>query len=107
MLDIAGLRAERSEIIVELSSEERNRARLFSEEHDIAGSSPVIGLNTGAGRRWQLKKWTRKGYLELIGRLHEELGARVLLFGSGSERERNLWLAEESSYPVIDTGPAA
>jgi heptosyltransferase-2 len=92
------------EIIVNLTDEEKEFARFFAEKHGIAGSSPVIGLNTGAGGRWHLKKWTREGYLELIGKLHEELAAKVLLFGGEEEKERNQWLREKSRYPVIDTG---
>ena len=92
------------EIIVNLTDEEKEFARAFSKENGIDGSSPVIGLNTGAGGRWRFKKWTQDGYLELIGRLHEELAAKVLLFGGEEEKERNWWLREKSRYPVIDTG---
>ncbi len=92
------------EIIVNLTDEEKEFARAFSKENGIGGSSPVIGLNTGAGGRWRFKKWTLDGYLELIGRLHEELAAKVLLFGGEEEEERNRRLREKSRYPVIDTG---
>lgn len=104
MLEIAGISTRNYDIIVSLSSEEKQFGKLFAKKHKIGGSSPVLGLNTGAGGRWPLKKWTREGYLELIKRLHEELGARVLLFGGEAEKERNKWLAEKSSSPVIDTG---
>jgi heptosyltransferase-2 len=104
ILEIAGISTKNYEIIVNLTDEEKEFARDFSKEKGIDGSSPIIGLNTGAGSRWQLKKWTLDGYLELIKRLHEELSARVLLFGAGEEKERNQWLKENSPYPVIDTG---
>ena len=96
--------AENYEIIVNLTDEEKRKAESFSKEKGIDGSSPIIGLNTGAGGRWQFKKWTLDGYLELIKRLHEELGAKVLLFGAEGERERNQWLKGKSPCPVIDTG---
>ncbi len=98
------LSAEKYEIIVNLTDEEKRKAESFSKEKGIDGSSPIIGLNTGAGGRWQFKKWTLDGYLELIKRLHEELGAKVLLFGAEGERERNQWLKGKSPCPVIDTG---
>lgn len=91
------------EIIVRLSEEEKEFARLFSEEGGVPGSSPVVGLNTGSGSRWLLKKWRRDGFLELIKKLHEK-GAKVLLFGGEEEKERNLWLKKNSPFPVIDTG---
>ena len=96
--------AEKNEIIVNLTDEEKKKAKVFSKEKGIDGFSPIIWLNTGAGSRWQFKKWTLDGYLGLIKRLHEELGARILLFGAEGESERNQRLKENASYPVIDTG---
>ncbi len=96
---------ENYEIIVRLREEEKEFARLFAEKHGIAGSLPVVGLNTGSGSRWRLKKWRRDGFLELIKRLHEE-GAKVLLFGGEAEKERNLWLKENLPFSVTDTGSA-
>lgn len=91
------------EIIVNLSDEEKEFARLFAGKYSITGSSPVIGLNTGSGSRWPLKKWRRDGFLELIRKLCEER-AKVLLFGGEEEKKRNLWLKKNSPFPVIDTG---
>ncbi len=104
ILEMAGISTKNYEIIVNLTDEEKEFARAFSKEKGIDGSSPIIGLNTGAGGRWLLKKWTLDGYLELIEKIHEELSAKILLFGAEEERERNRWLKEKSPYPVIDTG---
>lgn len=51
---------------------------------------PVLGVNTGGGMRWQYKKWTRAGYIELIRRF---AAARphvpILLLGGPEETEFN------------------
>ena len=105
IFEIVGISTKDHEIIVNLTDEEKKFAKVFSKENGMDNcSSPVIGLNTGAGGRWLLKKWTREGYLELIRKLHEKIGARILLFGAGGEKERNQWLVEKSTCSVIDTG---
>ena len=37
-------------------------ARAFFAEHDLVGGGPVIGLNTGAGGRWESKKLPRTAW---------------------------------------------
>ena len=64
----------------------------------------MIGLNTGAGGRWQNKKWTREGYVSLIRLIKKELkGCKILLYGGIEEIERNRYLMK-SEDGLIDTG---
>jgi ADP-heptose:LPS heptosyltransferase len=72
-----------------------------------AGARPgdlKIGLNTGAGDVFAIKKWTEDGYIGLADRLSKELGAKVLLLGGPGEVERNLRITAATKYPVINTG---
>ncbi|MBL8695921.1 MAG: glycosyltransferase family 9 protein [Planctomycetes bacterium] len=52
----------------------------------------VIGLNTGAGGRWPLKRWTEEGFLATARRFAAD-GCAVLLLGGPEEVERNQRLA--------------
>jgi heptosyltransferase-2 len=54
---------------------------------------PVIGMNTGAGGRWEFKKWGEDQTAELAVRLHRTVGAGVLLLGGASELSRNQRIA--------------
>jgi len=63
-----------------------------------------IGLNTGAGDVFATKKWTEEGYARLADRFAVELGAKVLLLGGPSERERNDRIAVAARHSPCDTG---
>ncbi len=101
--DIARLSYERSEIMVILSEPEKRMTAGFRSRHKLERFPLLVGLNTGAGGRWQFKKWTLDGYRELIRRLISDLKCGVLLYGGPEEVERNHELAAISP-DVIDTG---
>jgi heptosyltransferase-2 len=50
----------------------------------------VLGICTGAGSRWQFKKWQRKGFEELIRLLRSRLpDVEIILLGGPDEDETN------------------
>lgn len=57
-------------------------------ELGIREGQAVVGMNTGAGGRWPLKRWTEEGFCE-IARRFAGAGAAVLLLGGPEEVERN------------------
>ncbi len=65
---------------------------------------PVIGLNTGAGGRWEYKAWTvpnQKRFLELAC----DAGFTVVLLGGPEEAERHVDLLQSAQdRPVFDAG---
>ncbi len=64
--------------------------------------TPVIGLHTGAGRRWQLKKWRTDSFAELAGVLAGE-GNTVVLLGGNLEAKTNREIKRKVNAPnVID-----
>ncbi len=101
--EISGLPYERDEIQLKLSQDEIFFAQKFSDDHALSKYKKLVGLNTGASGRWQLKQWRYDGYSELIRKLLAIEGTGVLLFGGPEEEERNRGL--KNDYPdVIDTG---
>ena len=71
-------------------------ARLVAALGDQAGSDlkarahpPLVVLNTGAGARWKYKSWGQEQSAELAARLHDRLGAVVLIAGGPQETDRN------------------
>jgi len=65
---------------------------------------PVVGMNTGGGTRWPLKRWTTEGFIQLGKKLTRQLGAQVLLFGGHSELEINETISSRLGKRVIDAG---
>lgn len=104
MLEIIGASGAQHRYVLELSAEERARGRMHLEQLGVDFSRPVIGLNTGAGHRWQLKQWREEGYLELVERLAKRHSAQFVLLGGPEEHERHKRLKSRSRVPLIDSG---
>lgn len=104
MLEILDLPRDDHHYVLELTAAERAWARQHLERLGIEPDRPVVGLNLGAGGRWQLKRWRLEGFTELCEQLHARSGVQLLLLGGKAERERNAQLMEASAVPVLDAG---
>lgn len=102
--EICELEFKKDEIVLVLNEEEKKFAKDFSLQHNLKKYKTIIGLNTGAGSRWQYKQWGLQQFVQLIQKIEEDLmGAGILLYGGEEEKERNSYLANQ--FPsVIDTG---
>jgi heptosyltransferase-2 len=104
ILEICGLKPEKYDIIFRLSKEEieyiNQRFVTIKDNNDAL----IIGLNTGAGTRWQLKAWTLQGYCRLIKLIQERINkCKILLLGGPEEIDRNRYILQRCN-DVIDTG---
>jgi heptosyltransferase-2 len=82
---------EMGEPELELPAAARRFAADFAARHELAAHGPVIGLNTGAGGRWESKKLSEERTVELAARLAAKVGrATFLLCGGPEETERNV-----------------
>jgi len=84
MSKIAGLKKSDYEIYVPLLKDSLKKADAFARRYRIRDKGKIIGLNPGAGSRWQYKKWTTGGYIKLARRL-VATGYKVLLYGGQDE----------------------
>jgi heptosyltransferase-2 len=66
-------------------------AEVFATRHALHANGPLIGLNTGAGGRWESKKLSEERTVALALAISEARGGRVsfLLCGGPEEGERN------------------
>jgi heptosyltransferase-2 len=103
MLEIVGLHGAPHRYVFELTDNERTRGRMHLQRRGVDFARPVIGLNTGAGHRWQLKQWREEGYLELIERLARRHSAQFVLLGGPEEHERHQRLIAGTRVPLIDS----
>jgi len=75
-----------------LSDELRHRASALLADSPLAGADgPLVGLNTGAGGRWESKRLPIERTVELVLDLDRRLAGQVrfLLLGGPEEEERN------------------
>lgn len=104
MREIVELPPPDGEIVLNLLPRELRLADRFADQVGLDRVGVVIGFNTGGGRRWKHKKWTRPATLELARLCANRLNARLLLYGGPEEEERNAWLLERGGDLFIDTG---
>ncbi len=101
--EIAGLNYNKGEIIIKLTDDELAFKNHFYETHNLKKYKTIVGLNTGASKRWQLKQWRFEGFKELISRLQKNKDVGILLFGGEDEVDRNNELL--NLFPsLINTG---
>lgn len=90
----------KNKIILNLDNSNIEFANSFKKKNNIKGL--VIGLNTSAGRRWQLKKLDTEKTIKLANLLQKKFNAKVILFGGPEEAERNKEIKAKAN--VIDAG---
>ena len=101
---LSDLRFERVPPILSLTEDEYRFAEMFRRENRIQRNRPVVGVNTGGGTRWLLKRWTVEGFTKLIEKLSREMGVQILLLGGPTEVEINRVISGQFSRQVVDTG---
>lgn len=105
MYRILGLKYEKQEPQLHLSRKELDFGKKFAKRHDIKKTDIVIGINTGAGGRWEDKKLSIEKTTELIDRLNNQISnAKILLFGGPEEAERNKEIKKLVKTDIIDAG---
>ncbi len=101
---LSDLSYERRVPMLFLGEEEVKFGEKVLLEKGFTKENPVVGINTGGGTRWPLKRWTTDGFIQLGKRLTNRLGAQVLLFGGPTEVEINRKISFELGKRAIDTG---
>jgi heptosyltransferase-2 len=103
MAQIVSLPKDNYEIIVPLKKEVQEKALKFLRDNSISQNQKILGINPGAGKRWNLKKWTTEGFIE-TAKYFSKKGYIVLLLG-GKEDEKEIDAILKINIPnVISTG---
>ncbi|MDR2427363.1 MAG: glycosyltransferase family 9 protein, partial [Endomicrobium sp.] len=103
MSKIAELPKDNCEIIVPLQKNSIEKAEKFLKDNNINHNKKIIGINPGAGKRWKLKKWTSKGFIE-TAKYFSQKGYFVLLLGSAQDKSEIDLILKENMPNVISTG---
>jgi ADP-heptose:LPS heptosyltransferase len=86
-----------------LTDDDRRKARAFFARRRRSGR-PAVGLNTGAGSRFETKQWPPAYFRRLIRLLTTKLQADVFLLGGEKERAMNRSMMRGAAKNVFNTG---
>ena len=104
LVEALGLEYENNEYLFSFSKEEEKKKSSMRESLGIKSEVPVIGLNTGCSGVIPYKKFSVKGWLDLIKVLkHKFPQAQLVLLGGPEDTERNLEIQDSSEIPLIAT----
>ena len=102
---ILGLDYKKQEPMLALNEKEINFGKKFAGKNGIRKDDFVIGINTGAGGRWEDKKLSVEKTAELIEKLNLEMNrCKIILFGGPEEKERNEKIKNLVKTKIIDAG---
>lgn len=105
MHKILGLKYRKQEPILILTKEEKNFGLDFAKKNKITKDDLVVGMNAGAGGRWQDKKLSVGQTAELIDQIKQALPkSKIILFGGPEERKRNREITKLAKSKIIDAG---
>jgi heptosyltransferase-2 len=90
--------------VFQLGGEHKEEATRFFREKAIDETRTAVGLNTGAGVKFETKQWPPEKYLKLIDYLSEGLQANIFLLGGKRETELNQYLEDRAKASVFNTG---
>ncbi len=95
---------KRDPYVFQIEEHHRKRAKDFFKKHNIPEDTLAIGLNTGAGVKFETKQWPIENYLKLIDYLSESGEANIFLLGGKRETELNQSIEKNSKQNVYNTG---
>ncbi|HOJ58693.1 MAG TPA: glycosyltransferase family 9 protein [bacterium] len=102
MRRILGAPERNHPILVPLLPELQPQAEEFLDHHGLRGSRPRIGFNVGAGDRWQHKKWTVEGFVQLGEYIYRDLRVRPIILYGPADFERAQEVMGAMTVPFID-----
>ncbi len=95
---------KRDPYVFQIGDHHNKRARDFFNKHKIQDDTLAIGLNTGAGVKFETKQWPVEKYLKLIDFLCKNFEANIFLLGGKRETELNRIIETNSKHKVYNTG---
>lgn len=93
------LRVQVGNYVFSLTPEEIEYGKKAVKDLGIGSKERIFGINTGAGKRWQLKSLSVEQTIDLINMIKKKLGAVCLILGGEDEKERNGLLSKETGMP--------
>jgi heptosyltransferase-2 len=108
VFEALGLKYAGERYVFTLTDADRERSQRFFRRNKIrkgktGATPPLLGLFTGCGPAFPLKRWTESGFAQLARRAQTKLGARVLLMAGPEEQDINARIRGLAHAPLLDT----
>jgi ADP-heptose:LPS heptosyltransferase len=97
------LEYRRDEYVLMLSEAEQDFCRQYRKEAGIGDQDRVIGFNTGCSYLYPNKKMTIEQHVDVINRLSDAEGVKLVLVGGPEDTERNAEIVRRVGNKVIAT----
>ncbi len=104
MAEMLSIENTNMEPMLVLSDNESKFQKKFKEENQINDKEFLVGINTGAGGRWQYKKLGEEKTANLINSIYDNFGYKSILLGGPEESERNSRIISKITVPFINAG---
>ena len=104
LFEILGIKYKDEVPMLDLTKKDLEFGKRFAERFGIKKSDLVLGINTGAGERWELKRLSEDKTVDLINRLKKETETKLILLGGPEETERNKRILHKIKNKIIDGG---
>jgi heptosyltransferase II len=104
MYQILNLKFKKQEPVLRFNEDEMQFGKNFAKKNGITDDDLVIGINTGAGGRWQDKKLSITDTVKLIQKIITLKRTKIILFGGPEEKERNQEIISIVGPQIIDAG---
>ena len=104
IFEIAEIGYKKDPYIFPLNKDNQKKAKDYFKKNNIKKDQRNLGLNTGAGTKFETKQWPPDRYLKLIEHLTEKLKANIFLLGGKKEKKLNHLLETHSKHKVYNTG---
>ena len=102
MLRYAGIKITPYPPLVYLSQEDRKWAEEFLKKQGVKEGESLLGIHPGAGKDMAFKCWPLKNFEELIQRLSEQKGIKILIVGGKEEETMGKKWEKEGRGNVIN-----
>ncbi len=96
--EICELDPSGQEIVLRLTPSEKEAEKKIGDSIGLEEGRPTVGINTGAGERWQLKRWNEEKFIQVIDFLVSSTEAQVVLLGGKQEWQTNVHI--RSNFPT-------
>ncbi|AKL97780.1 glycosyltransferase family 9 protein [Endomicrobium proavitum] len=103
MSKITELPQDNYEIIVPLSEASITKAEDFLKSLNISENKKIIGINPGAGKRWQMKKYRTDGFIE-TAKYFSNKGYTILLLGAKDDEAEIKEILNQNIKNIYSTG---
>lgn len=83
-----------------VNQEDKDCVNRLLEDNNVKAEDKIIVVSAGA--RSHIKRWPKEKFTDLIARLGQEFGAKIVLVGDKDDQPISNYIAKHCRHPVVD-----